>query len=345
MKFTTGKKLRAQRVVIYGPESTGKTTLAAAMPDPVFLDTEDGSAHIDICRAEIVTWADMEQGVQAVLAKQVQARTLVIDTIDWAEKMLAEDICRKAKKAGLEDFGYGKGYTFLAEAFSKFLRTLDQVVAEGVTVCVLAHSTVKRFEAPDGAQPYDRYELKLSKQCSPLLKEWCDALLFLNWDTRIKQTDGLKGKAVGGKERIIHAVHSAAWDAKNRHQLPESFPATLANLTPLFPTLTEAKPAPQAKIITGKPAPQSEPAPEMEPAPQEEYQTVPVPEVTQEWWTPLEAQIGLAEFAVNEYLVFLEAIDQGETFRDLKGLWKDRAIVKTAALIEKAKAHVKGVAA
>jgi hypothetical protein len=330
MKFTSGKKVRAQRLVIYGPESTGKTTLAAAMPEPVFLDTEDGSAHLDICRAEIHSWADLQNAINAVSRGDVAAKTLVIDTIDWAEKLLAEHICEKAKKSGLEDFGYGKGYTFLAEAFSKFLRDLDNLIDSGISVCVLAHSTVKRFEAPDGAQPYDRYELKLSKQVSPLLKEWCDALLFLNWDTKIKQQDNGKGKAIGGKERIIHAVHSAAWDAKNRHQLPESFAATIENLKPVFPTLDAPAPKNEAKIIKHANAAKAQPAPNAE-------VVEAMPELKEFWWNELADKIGLAELAVNTYLVTLGALGEGQTFRDLDGVWRERALARPDALIAKAK--------
>jgi hypothetical protein len=246
----------------------------------------------------------------------VQAKTLVIDTIDWAEKMLAEDICRKAKKAGLEDFGYGKGYTFLAEAFSKFLRELDTLIDNGITVCILAHSTVKRFEAPDGAQPYDRYELKLSKQVSPLLKEWCDALLFLNWDTRVKQTDGPKGKAVGGKERLMHSIHSAAWDAKNRHGLPEMFPVGIDTLAPLFPR-TEPKPVETVAEV-------------VEPV---------------QWFTAIESAIGLSEIYVNEFLVDNKAIEPGQSYRNLNEVWQKRVLERPEALVAKARQHVKAKAA
>jgi adenylate kinase family enzyme len=318
MKFTSGKKVRAQRLVIYGPESTGKTTLAAAMPEPVFLDTEDGSAHLDIVRAEVHSWSDMQNGINAVSRGDVAAKTLVIDTIDWAEKMLAEHICQKAKKSGLEDFGYGKGYTFLAEAFSKFLRELDNLIDTGISVCVLAHSTVKRFEAPDGAQPYDRYELKLSKQVSPLLKEWCDALLFLNWDTKIKQSETGKGKAVGGKERIIHAIHSAAWDAKNRHQLPESFAATIENLKPLFPVLEEFRTAPKGAV-------------KLKDVLEETGQ------LKDHWFSAIEDALGFDEVPVNLYLVHLGAITSDQSFRDLDGQWRERALARPAALVVKAK--------
>jgi hypothetical protein len=318
MKFTTGKKIRAQRVVIYGPESTGKTTLAAQMPNPVFLDTEDGSAHVDVCRAEIKTWGDMTAGIAAIQNGDIKASTVIVDTVDWAEKMLTEEICKKAKKDGLEDFGYGKGYTFLGESFSKFLRSLDGLIEKGSTVCVLAHSTVKRFEAPDGAQPYDRYELKLSRQVSPLLKEWCDALLFLNWDTRIKQSETGKGKAVGGKERILHTVHSAAWDAKNRHGLPDSIKAEISELAPIF---AAGESVPTAEAI------QCEPTPEAE---------APAKFV---WYSAIEDQLCTAEFEINNFLAEKGLITSTseQTWRDIdNGAWRGRILANPQGLIEAA---------
>jgi GTPase SAR1 family protein len=44
MKITKGKQTRAQRVVIYGVESVGKSTFAAQFPRPLFLDIEGGTA-------------------------------------------------------------------------------------------------------------------------------------------------------------------------------------------------------------------------------------------------------------------------------------------------------------
>ena len=45
-----GVQQRPQRVIIYGPEGVGKSTLAAGLPAPVLLDTEQGSSHIDVAR-------------------------------------------------------------------------------------------------------------------------------------------------------------------------------------------------------------------------------------------------------------------------------------------------------
>ena len=52
LNITRGKVNRAQKVAIYGSEGIGKTTLAAAFPDPVFIDTEGGTSHMDVRRIE-----------------------------------------------------------------------------------------------------------------------------------------------------------------------------------------------------------------------------------------------------------------------------------------------------
>jgi hypothetical protein len=81
---------------------------------------------------------------------------------------------------------------------------------------------------------YDRWELKMSKQVAPLLKEWCDALLFCNYETRTTTgTDG-RVKAIGGKKRVIHTERSAAFDAKNRYCLEPIVPMTIDSLAPIF---------------------------------------------------------------------------------------------------------------
>jgi hypothetical protein len=101
-------------------------------------------------------------------------------------------------------------------------------------VVYLAHSTVRKFEAPDQAGRYDRFELKLSKQSAPLLKEWADLVLFANFVTKVAEKDNGKMRGVGGKERVLFATHTAAYDAKNRHGLPDKLPFSMDALAPVF---------------------------------------------------------------------------------------------------------------
>ncbi|MCL2120125.1 MAG: ATP-binding protein [Planctomycetaceae bacterium] len=41
-KIHTGKKQQPPRLLIYGSEGVGKSTLAAKAPNPIFIPTEDG---------------------------------------------------------------------------------------------------------------------------------------------------------------------------------------------------------------------------------------------------------------------------------------------------------------
>ena len=240
-----GRIARAQKSVIYGPEGVGKSTLASQFPDPVFLDTEGGTHHLDVVRfPEVSTWDDITAAIAQLATGEHRFKTLVIDTADWLEKRLAEHICRKANKESIEDFGYGKGYTLLAEEFAKFLASLDALIRRGMHVVLLAHSTVRKFESPDQAGSYDRYELKLSKQVAPLLKEWCDLLLFCNYVTKVAEGENGKRRGVGGRERVLFTTHSAAFDAKNRAGLPDRLPFTFEAIASVF-GVQAATPAPE----------------------------------------------------------------------------------------------------
>jgi hypothetical protein len=50
LTITRGASFTPSRYVIFGPEGVGKTTLAAQWPDPVFIDTEDGTRMMDVPR-------------------------------------------------------------------------------------------------------------------------------------------------------------------------------------------------------------------------------------------------------------------------------------------------------
>ena len=249
LAISRGRITRPQKAVIYGPEGVGKSTLASLTPAPVFLDTEGGTHHLDVIRLDAASsWDEITAAVAQLAKAEHPFKSLVIDTADWLEKRLSEHLCRKANKDSIEDFGYGKGWVLLTEEFARFLNSLDALLARGMNVVFLAHSTVKKFEAPDQAGSYDRFELKLSKSVAPLLKEWADLVLFANYVTRIAEKDSGKTRGVGGKERVLYTTHAAAYDAKNRHALPDKLPFSIEALAPVFgsPAAT-ASPTPEAQ--------------------------------------------------------------------------------------------------
>lgn len=233
LKISDGTLSRAQKLVVYGGEGLGKTTLASQMPEPLIIDLEKGSSHISVRRiTDVRTWEELFSVIEEIIATAGICKTLVIDTADKAEEMCVEHICTKYRKSGIEEFGYGKGYAYLAEEFSRLLKLCDRLIEAGIHVAFIAHAKMRKMELPDEQGAFDRWELKLSKQVAPLLKEWPDALLFLNYKTVVVQTD-TAAKAQGGK-RVIYASHHPCWDAKNRHGLPEELPLEYTSIAAVF---------------------------------------------------------------------------------------------------------------
>lgn len=222
LKIISGvEKNKPIKTCIYGAEGIGKSTLASQMPKPLFLDTEGGTSQLDINRVKISTWQELLGAIKEVIANPDICKTLVIDTADWAETMCVKYVCFKGNVNGIEDFGFGKGYTYLAEEFKNMLTSLSQCCEVGINPVIVAHGKPRKFELPDEKGSFDRWEMKLSKQCSPLVKEWCDILLFCNYKTIIADADkNGKGKAKGG-QRVMYASHHPCWDAKNRFGLPD----------------------------------------------------------------------------------------------------------------------------
>jgi len=236
LNIITGKIGGAQKVVVYGPEGIGKSSFAAAFPNPLFIDTEGSTKEMDVRRTERPSsWTHLLSQVDYVKSHSSICDSLIIDTADWAEQLCITEICNKAQKSGIEDFGYGKGYIYLAEEFGKLLNTLSDLTEFGVHVVLNAHAQMRKFEQPDELGAYDRWELKLQKKTAPLVKEWADMLLFANYKTYVVNVDNQgvekgKNKAQGGK-RVLYTTHHPCWDAKNRHGLPSEIDLSFANIS------------------------------------------------------------------------------------------------------------------
>ena len=236
-----GLKAAPVRAVIYGTEGIGKSTLAAQFPAALILDTEDGTGRIDCARVSCRDSLQLEGAMLDLVGDAQGFKTIVIDSADWAERQILEHLLKKAGKRSIEDFGFGKGYTMLAEACSRILGLADQLIARGMNVVFVAHATIKRTSPPDETDGYDRYELKLTRQTGPLFKEWADLLLFCNYKTKLVEGSDGRKKATGGKIRLMYAERSAAWDAKNRFGLPAEMPMAIAELAPALQSQTLAE--------------------------------------------------------------------------------------------------------
>ncbi len=248
MEIIKGVIKDPQKIVFYGVEGIGKSTFASKFPNPLFIDTEGSTKNLDVARLKKPTsWEYLGQQIDYV-KKNKPCKTLVIDTIDWTERLAIEFITARSKKTSITSFGYGEGFIQLEEEFGRFLNKLSDIIEVGINVVLTAHAKIVKFEQPDEMGAYDRWELKLGNKTTAktaaLVKEWADMVLFANYKTVSVATDdkGKKFKGQGGK-RVVYTTHHPAWDAKNRHDLPDEMPMEYEAIAHCIPA--KSKPSQQ----------------------------------------------------------------------------------------------------
>ncbi len=234
MKINTGKKQRPRRTLLYGVHGVGKSQWAASAPDVVFLNLEDGLDDIDCASTDLLTRFDrVKETLNELSAEKHDFKNLAVDSVDWMEKLIHNEVADEAGKNHIADIGYGAGYKTAMAKWDKFLFGLDWLRKElGMGIILLAHSDVKRFESPE-QESYDRYKPALHPLAAAALQEWCDEVLFASYRVFTKKEDQGFNKerniAVGDGERYIRTQETPAVLAKNRLDLPAELPMPKEN--------------------------------------------------------------------------------------------------------------------
>lgn len=226
----TGREKVPDRVLLYGVEGVGKTSFAADCPGVVFLAAEDGVSHLDVPRfPEPESFGDVLSAIDTLTREQHDFRALAIDTLDWIEPLVWREVCQQNGFANIEAPGYGKGYALTADPWRKILSALETMQAKtDMDVIMLAHCQIKPFSNPNG-QDFSRYEIKLHRIGAALCKEWTRANLFATHEEFARKRDGeMKVKGVSTGRRVIYTTRTAAYDAKNRCNLPAELPLSWA---------------------------------------------------------------------------------------------------------------------
>ncbi len=245
-QIESGRSSAPPRILVYGTEGIGKSTLAANAPNAIFIQTEDGLGEIDCHKFPLAqTFDDVSQALSDLAVEQHDFQTVAIDSLDWLERLVWDRVCEDygAKSIEKVDGGYGKGYVY---SLGYWRQLLDKFVAlhkqRSMAIILLAHAKVEKFDDPESS-PYDRYSPRLHKHASALVTEWCDAVLFATRKIRTQTEDAGFGRkrttahAIGadGGERILRTVGGPSCVAKNRYsldgELPLDWNALLASIT------------------------------------------------------------------------------------------------------------------
>lgn len=248
--ITKGRLKESWRLLLAGIEGIGKTSFGAAMPKPIFIEPERGSGHLDVARFPTPrNFADVLDAVRELRESTHDYQTLVIDTVDWVEPLIWSHMCIRDRQPDIEEYGYGKGYQLAVDEWRLLLRELEQLErAKAMNVLLLGHSVVRTFKNPEG-EDFDRYELMMNVKAGGLLKQWASAVLFAHYEQYAEKKKGaLKAKGVASGERLIFTNRTAAYDAKNRYELPASLPLSWDEF--MRAATTQRTPAELIELIT-----------------------------------------------------------------------------------------------
>ena len=229
----TGRENRPPRILVYGQEGVGKSTFGASAPAPIFIQTEDGLGEIDCHRFPLAkTFADVVNELTALRDEPHEYKTVVIDSLDWLERLIFDEVCKEygVRSIAKADGGYGKGYVDAVVYWRILLNLLDELRDKrGMMYILLAHAKIERFEDPENMS-YDRYVPRLNKNAANLLIEWVDAVLFATKRMRVSKDGDNRAIATpigaDGGERVLRSNGSPACRAKNRFCLPNEIPLT-----------------------------------------------------------------------------------------------------------------------
>lgn len=220
--ISSGQVVGAERTMIYGPGGIGKTNLASLAPNPIFLDIEDGSKHLNVSRITgLASWTDLRTCLQSNALDGF--KTIVLDSVTRAEEWaITHTLATVPHEKGnaivrLEDYGFGKGYQHVYDVFGLILPDFDRHIRAGRNVVLIAHDVTADVPNPTG-EDFIRYEphLQAPKSGKGSIRErvfqWVDHVLFVSYDV----TTDKGGKGVGAGTRTIWPIERPDHRAKSR---------------------------------------------------------------------------------------------------------------------------------
>jgi hypothetical protein len=221
-KITKGKIKKPPRLLVHGEPGVGKSTFAAGFPNPLFIDAERRTEHLDVSRLEVDSWKEV-LGVMGEILKseELPCKTLVFDTTDRMERMMWEEICEEFGKSNIEDFGFGKGYEIAAKRWIRFVKGIEAIRDRGMYIVLITHSVTRNFKNPLG-DDWHKYLVDMNQKAFNILKAGVDGVGFARFDDQVHEEKGSNKKrgVYTGRRQLVFR-HDPGFESKNGIGLPD----------------------------------------------------------------------------------------------------------------------------
>lgn len=255
-------------ITICGDAGTGKSSLAATFPKPIFIRAEDGVNRVaaGIEKPDVfpvaTTGDDVFNQLLALLQEDHDYSTLVIDSVTKLEEIFTHDILQKdgrAKTLSTALGGYGAGYQALSGLHARIRKAAGLLnERKKMAVVFIAHADLETMRLPD-SDDYQRYSLRLNSKSISHYVDDVDMVGYVRLLAVLKGDSDERKKVIsdGSREFVCHAT--AASVSKNGLGITEplDFPEGSNPLLAYF--------APKPRVrVKAESAKQPEPNPETE---------------------------------------------------------------------------------
>lgn len=215
--ITRGRTNEPPRILCYGMEGIGKSTFGAEFPNPVFVQTEDGLGNIDCAKFPLCErYEDAVRQLAALKDEQHDFRTVVVDSVDWLERLIWDKVCRDQKADTIESIVYGRGYGLALVYWRQILDALNALRRKKMIILLLAHAVAEDYADPE-VSGLKRFAPRLHKTARSLIAEYVDAILLAT-----RKFGAANGEV--NNPRIIRVEPSPIQVAKCRYTIPSELP-------------------------------------------------------------------------------------------------------------------------
>ena len=184
-------------------------------------DIEGGAKHLDVARiAAPSSWDAYLAEARELATENHSFKSYVVDTLDALEALATAAVCEKNHKQTLADFSWGGG-TRCSFRVAHLPQGHGADPRQGVNIILIAHEHRKSFSDPELGS-FEMYRPKLQEKAWALTNEWCDAVLFAQFDQALLEKDGQRARAIVSGRRVLRTQRGTGYVAKNRYGLPET---------------------------------------------------------------------------------------------------------------------------
>jgi len=219
-------------ITIVGDAGTGKTSLAATFPKPIFIRAEDGMNAIPEAKRPdafpMVRDSDaLFDQLMALLKEDHDYSTLVIDSVSRMEEVFVSEILAKDQRAkGINQAlgGYGNGSSAVAAMHGRVRKAAGLLnEKKSMAIVFISHADFETMRPPD-MDDYSRHGLRLMPKGLPHYVDDVDLVGFVRLASALRGDDGDRKKIVSDGSRELVCSASAASVAKNRFGITEPLP-------------------------------------------------------------------------------------------------------------------------